>query len=332
MCFDCGSRNPTWISLTHAIYVCLTCSGKHRRLGTHLSFVRSTEMDKIYPEQLFRMELGGNRRAHDFLREHGADLSQPLDYHGKLAAKHRQMLDRLVASEMHTIGWVTGTQQEASPTMQQKISAPATALTQPHPQPVQGAQPHQTQQQEFSAAPPAGHYGQPLSSSAVPAASAVPPPAPAVVPAASVAPPRSGMGDASWTASGMQGGAAKGVRSRKLEMDFDFEKEAALLAAKQRAAAQGAPQSSATASQPASQQQSVARGGNVNNGFSSAPKIAVNPAFGTSGTSTISTSGGGAAENYGSSNATAGGYGSHSQRFSGAKSISSAQFFNEEER
>ncbi|PHJ25002.1 arf1-directed gtpase-activating [Cystoisospora suis] len=105
-CFDCATRNPTWLSVTYGIYLCLSCSGKHRRLGTHISFVRSCEMDKFYPEQLLRMEMGGNKKAHEFFREHGLDASKAVDYHGKLAAKYKQQLDRAVAQEMQAAGWV----------------------------------------------------------------------------------------------------------------------------------------------------------------------------------------------------------------------------------
>lgn len=62
-CADCGSPDPTWISINLALTICLSCSGVHRGLGSHISKVRSLELDNFLPETLALVrELGGNSR------------------------------------------------------------------------------------------------------------------------------------------------------------------------------------------------------------------------------------------------------------------------------
>eukprot|EP00747_Dinoflagellata_sp_TGD_P218340 gnl/TRDRNA2_/TRDRNA2_90612_c0_seq2.p1 gnl/TRDRNA2_/TRDRNA2_90612_c0~~gnl/TRDRNA2_/TRDRNA2_90612_c0_seq2.p1 ORF type:complete len:209 (+),score=26.75 gnl/TRDRNA2_/TRDRNA2_90612_c0_seq2:160-786(+) len=72
-CIDCNRFGATWASISYGCYFCLDCSGRHRSLGTHISFVRSIAMDKWKDEQLQRMRVGGNQRLRSFLEQYGLE-------------------------------------------------------------------------------------------------------------------------------------------------------------------------------------------------------------------------------------------------------------------
>ncbi|XP_011423969.1 centaurin-gamma-1A-like isoform X18 [Crassostrea angulata] len=59
-CADCGAPNPDWASINLGTIVCIECSGIHRNLGTHLSRVRSLDLDEWPPDLVRVMMSIGN--------------------------------------------------------------------------------------------------------------------------------------------------------------------------------------------------------------------------------------------------------------------------------
>ncbi|RLL94862.1 hypothetical protein CFD26_102809 [Aspergillus turcosus] len=51
-CADCGAFNPGWASWNMGIFLCMRCAALHRKLGTHISKVKSLTMDTWTAEQV----------------------------------------------------------------------------------------------------------------------------------------------------------------------------------------------------------------------------------------------------------------------------------------
>jgi len=51
-CADCSASNPGWASWNLGIFLCMRCASLHRKLGTHISKVKSLSMDTWTAEQV----------------------------------------------------------------------------------------------------------------------------------------------------------------------------------------------------------------------------------------------------------------------------------------
>eukprot|EP00286_Rhodomonas_abbreviata_P025061 CAMPEP_0181311306 /NCGR_PEP_ID=MMETSP1101-20121128/13062_1 /TAXON_ID=46948 /ORGANISM="Rhodomonas abbreviata, Strain Caron Lab Isolate" /LENGTH=525 /DNA_ID=CAMNT_0023418019 /DNA_START=163 /DNA_END=1736 /DNA_ORIENTATION=- len=101
-CIDCSSKlSVDWASVNLGVYFCIDCSGKHRGLGVHISFVRSITMDKWDDRQLAFMQAGGNKACKTFLKENDCyDLPMAERWASKGAEKWRQRLKKIVDAQM----------------------------------------------------------------------------------------------------------------------------------------------------------------------------------------------------------------------------------------
>uniref|UniRef100_F6Z8I9 Arf-GAP with GTPase, ANK repeat and PH domain-containing protein 1 n=1 Tax=Callithrix jacchus TaxID=9483 RepID=F6Z8I9_CALJA len=76
-CVDCETPNPNWASLNLGALMCIECSGIHRNLGTHLSRVRSLDLDDWPVELIKVMSSIGNELANSVWEESSQGRTKP---------------------------------------------------------------------------------------------------------------------------------------------------------------------------------------------------------------------------------------------------------------
>lgn len=93
-CYETGSSEPLWASVSHGIFISIEAAGTHRSLGVKTSFVLSTTLDHWNPVHLRMMELGGNKRFDDFMNSHEIPPDMPIreKYRTRAAAWYRASL------------------------------------------------------------------------------------------------------------------------------------------------------------------------------------------------------------------------------------------------
>ncbi|KAG0207652.1 ADP-ribosylation factor GTPase activating protein, ER-Golgi transport [Mortierella sp. GBA30] len=103
-CFDCHASidHNCWTSIPFGIFLCTDCGALHRSFGTHVSFVRSTVLDKWTWEQLRAMTVGGNAAAREYFNKYpGSDSKDAkTKYSSKIGTAYKEKLAQKVKEDM----------------------------------------------------------------------------------------------------------------------------------------------------------------------------------------------------------------------------------------
>eukprot|EP00051_Salpingoeca_urceolata_P031296 m.11109 g.11109 ORF g.11109 m.11109 type:complete len:256 (+) comp3931_c0_seq2:164-931(+) len=85
-CADCSARHRGWASLPHGVFLCINCAQIHRRIGRHISQVKSYSSGTYlwYPDEIEAMAVMGNDNANAW-------------YHAKKGAPRKPSQDAPVA-------------------------------------------------------------------------------------------------------------------------------------------------------------------------------------------------------------------------------------------
>ncbi|KAF9242264.1 putative GTPase activating protein for Arf-domain-containing protein [Melanogaster broomeanus] len=65
VCADCKARAPRWASYNIGIFICVHCASIHRKIGTHITKVKSLTLDAWSKEQVEVMKDNGNVKSNE---------------------------------------------------------------------------------------------------------------------------------------------------------------------------------------------------------------------------------------------------------------------------
>ncbi|PON28295.1 hypothetical protein TGAM01_v202789 [Trichoderma gamsii] len=96
-CADCRARNPSWASWSLGIFLCMRCATIHRKLGTHISKVKSLSMDSWTNEQV-DMKKVGNNASNKVYNPENKEPSIPIDVDEADSAMERFIRQKYVTN------------------------------------------------------------------------------------------------------------------------------------------------------------------------------------------------------------------------------------------
>ncbi|KAK8125567.1 uncharacterized protein PG998_001326 [Apiospora kogelbergensis] len=103
LCADCGSGNPGWASWSLGIFLCMRCASIHRKLGTHISKVKSLSMDGWTNDQVDNMKKVGNVVSNKIYNPQNKKPPVPID-----ADEADSAMERFIRSKYAQVPSATG--------------------------------------------------------------------------------------------------------------------------------------------------------------------------------------------------------------------------------
>ncbi|KAK3985037.1 UBA domain-containing protein 3 [Cladorrhinum sp. PSN332] len=109
ICADCSTRNPSWASWSLGIFLCMRCATIHRKMGTHVSKVKSLSMDSWSNEQVDNMKKVGNVVSNKIYNPENKKANIPIDVDEADSAMERFIRQKymnraLAATKKHHTG------------------------------------------------------------------------------------------------------------------------------------------------------------------------------------------------------------------------------------
>lgn len=122
--------NITQASPKFGIFMCLNCSGVHRGLGVHISFVRSITMDAFKVPELARMAAGGNKPWKEFFDAHSSNKLEGRTFEDSTindrydSEAGEEWKDRLTA-KADGVEYVPGEKKKTAPAVRNSVKSAA---------------------------------------------------------------------------------------------------------------------------------------------------------------------------------------------------------------
>ena len=99
-CIECRMDEPLWASVSHGIFICKQCADIHKSLGSHISFIRSLDLDTWNHTLLSMMSVGGNKKFIEFMDIYGLNREEIQDKYTTVAADfYRRQLSSMANNQ-----------------------------------------------------------------------------------------------------------------------------------------------------------------------------------------------------------------------------------------